>query len=62
MGSKARSSKENAGPDRPHRATQDEGHPGTRKEEERQGARTREQIAVDKQEGQMERENAGRNR
>jgi hypothetical protein len=62
MGSEARSSKEGAGPDRPHRATQVEGQTSSRKEQDRQGARSREQIAADKQEGQMERENAGKNR
>ena len=62
MASDARSNKEGAGPDRSHRATEDQGQTSSRKEAERQGARTQEQNAADKQEGQMERENAGKNR
>ena len=62
MASDARSNKEGAGPDRPHRATQDLGQTGSRKEEERQGNRAKERIAADREEGQMERENAGKNR
>ena len=62
MGSDARSSKEGAGADRSHRATEDPDHSASRKEADRQGGRTREQIAVGKQEGQRERENAGKNR
>lgn len=59
MGSDARSSKEGAGPDRRHRATDDQGQSSSRKEAARQSARTREQTAVDREEGQNERENAG---
>jgi hypothetical protein len=62
MSSDARSDKEGAGPDRPHRATQDVGHTSSRKEMERQKGRGAEEIAADKNEGQMERENAGENR
>lgn len=62
MGSDARSTREGAGADRSHRATEDHDQSGSRKEADRQGRRTREQIAVDKQEGQRERENAGKNR
>ena len=62
MPSDARSDKQGAGPDRPHRATQDLGHTGSRRETERQEGRDREEIAADKEEGQMERENAGKNR
>jgi hypothetical protein len=62
MASDARSNKEGAGPDRPHRATQDLGQTGSRKEQERQGSRAKDQIDADKEEGQLERENAGKNR
>jgi hypothetical protein len=62
MASDARSNKEGAGPDRPHRATQDLGHTGSRKETERQQGRGRDQVAADREEGQMERENAGEKR
>lgn len=60
MPSHARSDEKGAGPDRSHRATEESGRSSSRKEEERQERRTREQIAVDKEEGQGDRENAGR--
>lgn len=62
MGSKARSREDGAGPDRSHRATEESGRSSSRKEEQRQGGRTREQMAVDKREGQEQRENAGSRR
>jgi hypothetical protein len=62
MPSNARSNKDGAGADRRHRATQESERSSSRKEEERQGQRSREQMAVDRQEGQSERENAGRDR
>lgn len=62
VGSDARSNKEGAGPDRPNRATENHGQTSSRKEAERQSGRTKEQIAADKREGQVERENAGKKR
>ena len=62
MSSDARSKREGAGSDRPHRATEESGRTSSRTEEARHAGRTREQIAVDKREGQEQRENAGSRR